>query len=621
MDNEVLGHLFLSYSHTDKPYMLMFRKHLGGMLLNKNVQVWSDQDISKGTGWESFLMGNVAQASSALVLATPDYLISPWCRLELKQLAAASRAGNLRNLFWVELRPCGWQHTELADFQALERNGEQTITELPDETHRERAVLQACEQIALQIRRSIKEDDRHLASMRRLLLDTEDAHNLTVNKVLHAGPFSIVCRGLSGTTEAAIKVLRRAPLEKMSEDFMTIGKERMKLRDPSFVRIHKIFQVGTEVEQRTIIVSDFVNDANLLSVFLEEHKAIAIDKAAALLRRTAEGLTELHKASGVHKPESEVCKDQWRWTLGLLTPDDIYYDQPAERLRMPAIGVSSFLWHVLDWATYKDWVDPNAEFYVAPEQRNTDRQHLTPKTDQYMLARLGVELLEGRHFKQILERKSESVADFWKDPGGFIEGDWRKDHGQFWSILSRMLKEQSSERYDSMDEVVRRLCALEEGGRALAKRVYYLPRDTSAEDTVALKDNEEFFRRFYETFFRASPESIERFKKLEEQHSKLMKSIAAVLNFREGNEPTSLAQFLEVHKGKNITSAEFVKFHESFLDTMDRFTNRDQKVRKAWDDLFKPAVEYMIRECVTDRPEPDSVPADGVTVTKCSDTK
>src|SRR3954465_8178377 len=96
MDNEVLGHLFLSYSHTDKPYMLMFRKHLGGMLLNKNVQVWSDQDISKGTGWESFLMGNGAQASSALVLATPDYLISPWCRLELKQLAAASRAGNLR---------------------------------------------------------------------------------------------------------------------------------------------------------------------------------------------------------------------------------------------------------------------------------------------------------------------------------------------------------------------------------------------------------------------------------------------------------------------------------------------------------------------------------------------
>ena len=67
MDSEILGHLFVSYSHADKPYMLIFRKHLKGMLLNK-VQVWSDQEISKGTEWELFLKGNLNQASSAVVL-------------------------------------------------------------------------------------------------------------------------------------------------------------------------------------------------------------------------------------------------------------------------------------------------------------------------------------------------------------------------------------------------------------------------------------------------------------------------------------------------------------------------------------------------------------------------
>jgi hypothetical protein len=31
---------------------------------------------------------------------------------------------------------------------------------------------------------------------------------------------------------------------------------------------------------------------------------------------------------------------------------------------------------------------------------------------------------------------------------------------------------------------------------------------------------------------------------------------------------------------------------------MDKFTNGDQEIRKAWDDLFKPVVEYMISACV-----------------------
>jgi hypothetical protein len=98
--------------------MLIFRKHLTGMLLNK-VQVWSDKDISKGTDWDSLLKGNLTLATSALILATPDYLISTWCRYELQQLSAAKRAGLLRKLFWVQLSPCGWQHTELAEFQAF----------------------------------------------------------------------------------------------------------------------------------------------------------------------------------------------------------------------------------------------------------------------------------------------------------------------------------------------------------------------------------------------------------------------------------------------------------------------------------------------------------------------
>ena len=36
---------------------------------------------------------------------------------------------------------------------------------------------------------------------------------------------------------------------------------------------------------------------------------------------------------------------------------------------------------------------------------------------------------------------------------------------------------------------------------------------------------------------------------------------------------------------------------------MDKFTNSDREICKAWDELFKPVVEYMILTCV----EPASV--------------
>lgn len=618
MNNEILGHLFISYSHTDKPYMLTFRKHLQGMLRNK-MQVWSDLDISKGTEWESLLKGNLNQASSALVLATPDYLVSTWCRLELKQLADAHRTRRLRNVFWVQLKPCGWQHTELAALQSIESSAELAITELSDETQCQRAILQVCAQIASEIARSITEQDKTLAFVRRLLLDVPDHHDITVNEVIHAGNFSIVCRGLSGSMNAAIKVFRRAPLEKMAEAFLKIGQQRkiMSRLDPSFIHIHHIFQGGTEGEQRIITVSDYVDSTTQLSTVFDKCGPICVDKVALLLRRMAAGLAQLHKAAGSKKTPDERPENEWEWTLGLLTPDDLYYDEHAERLRVPPIGVSSFLWHVFDCATYVDWVDPEAQVYVSPEQKKIPRERLTPKTDQYMLGRLGVELLEGLRFKRILDRKSATVEEFWREPESFIEGSWRTDHQQLWDILKRLLKIDPKERYGSMKNVVNELSALEEEGRALAKRVYLAPLDTKADHTLQLKDNMDFFKQFYEAFFQASPDSKEKFNSInqEKQRISLMKSMVAVLNFRPGNEPTSLTDIVEKHRNKGISKQEFEKFRESFLDTMDKFTNKDKDqtiIREAWAALFKPVIDYMISECV-DRSSAPQEPGAGST--------
>ena len=169
---------------------------------------------------------------------------------------------------------------------------------------------------------------------------------------------------------------------------------------------------------------------------------------------------------------------------------------------MPAFGVSSFLWHVLDWRVYVDWVDPGAAVYVAPEQFSRVGQPATPKIDQYMLGRLAVELLEGQSLGKILGASSAGPQDFWADPAAFVSGDWRREHAQLWSIIGRLLEPDPGKRWDSMQEVARRLRALEEEGRALAKRVFLAAADGDAERRGSAEEQRRVLRAVLRRLFR-----------------------------------------------------------------------------------------------------------------------
>jgi serine/threonine protein kinase len=392
----------------------------------------------------------------------------------------------------------------------------------------------------------------------------------------------------------------------LTDDLLKISKKRQDLNNPSFVCIHDVFHAGDEEELRTVFVSDYVAQSQLLSTYLQKNGPFSIDSVAVLLRRMAEGLAQLH-AQDVDPEAPEQVREN---VLGLLLPHKMYYDVPAERLRVDPIGVSSFLWNVLGCKRYADWVDPKSRVYGAPEQWNTSL-----KTDQYMLGRLGVELLEGRCLEQILDGKS--AEQFWKDPGSFIKGSWRNNHRQLWGILRKMLQKEPSERYESMQEVVDRLGAVEEEGRALAKRMYLPLLDLNG--TCKLKDNDKldqnfdkldknFFEQFYKTFLNASPASNKKFKSLnvKEQHHKLMMAMVPVLNFRAGNEPTSLDLILETHRCKGISESEFDKFRESFLATIGERFKGNQKIWDAWKALLDPVIEYMKLECAgKENPRPE----------------
>jgi serine/threonine protein kinase len=386
-----------------------------------------------------------------------------------------------------------------------------------------------------QIHRSISPNDRHIAFLRRLLSNAENAHDFTITSVLHAGEFSTVYRGFGGGSDLTFKLLKWAPLSKMTEEFRRIGNARKNVYDPSFVGIHRLIDADTAEDQHTIIVSDYVKGKKL-SEFLT---SLTVDEAATLLRRVAEALAALHEAGGDRIPENE-----WEWTLVLLTSRYLFYDEAAKRLYIPSFGVSRYLCHILGWERFAEWVDPDARVAVAPELNPPKPSRCaTRKTDQYMLGQLGLELLERQPIKEILGRLP--LVNLWMDPDQFGKGSWKRVHPQLWNLLRKMLAFKPSERWESMRFVANKLRSLEGESRAIAKSVYLVPHPKKGGGEFKLQNEEAFYKRFYEIFLIKSPESERKFDSPQAQHLKLMNAIIAVLNYHEGNKPTSLDEFVE----------------------------------------------------------------------------
>ena len=142
----------------------------------------------------------------------------------------------------------------------------------------------------------------------------------------------------------------------------------MPLTNQGFVRVLDHFPVTTEHDQFTVVVEEFVgSDVLRLDKFLHEvtkkKQALRIDEVATVVRRAVEALKQFHDCKAGN-------------AYGLLTPKHLYYDHRGQKLLLPAVGVSNFLWAAMGWERLSTWQDegPNLASYVAPEAgRRADR--------------------------------------------------------------------------------------------------------------------------------------------------------------------------------------------------------------------------------------------------------
>lgn len=590
--------------------MLVFRRHLEGMLFGK-ADVWSDQAIPRGEKWEPVLLAGLKQAHAALILVTPDYLSSQWCRRELSLIAMMmnNKETTMKKAFWVHVEPSGWRGTELAPFQSW--NTDEPLTTISDSNKRERAIVKICESIADEMDEVRRDLDSDFRFVQQVIRDRSIEKGLVVDSPIseEQGAFATVCRGRRNTEDVAIKVLRRAPTDNLTKEFYDHAEGRRPLGHPCFIKLLDYFPVDTGYEKYTVLVEEFMpGNVSRLEHCLAKGK-FSIDQVATALRRAAEALKEFHD----HEELGQKDK-----TYGLLTPKLVYYDKRSAKLLLPAVGVSNFLWHTMGWKRLAAWGDGdrNAAAYIAPEHEKNEK--ITAKTDQYMLGQLAFEMLEGKlPFNIRSPAEVHRKKEFWANPEGTVKKtvkgkvNWPRAHQAFAHIIFKMLKEHPNERWNDFAEVVERLRTMEDEHRALAKRTY----EGLVEYHFRLRDNEKFFLTFYDALFKKVPGVLAKFPKIESADNKannllakklqakaLMGAMVSVLNFRASNEPTSLSNIVETHRQLKITSEEVDAFRVVFLDTLrKKLPHRmDAPMRedivRAWDDLFSPVVEYFKEE-------------------------
>jgi len=197
MESPGYASIFISYSHKNNSWMERFQKELRAALFGK-ATVWCDKDISGGTDWKNALAVGLHRADLALVLATTDYLESEWCRRELQYICSKFREERIKNVFWVQLEPCAWKHTELAKFQS--KSSGRALSELEDDRVRDREIIDLVGEICSAVENITASLDPQLTFVQSILGDEAFQRHLSIESLIsNEGDFALVCRGRDGS--------------------------------------------------------------------------------------------------------------------------------------------------------------------------------------------------------------------------------------------------------------------------------------------------------------------------------------------------------------------------------------------------------------------------------------
>lgn len=114
--------IFFSYSREDTDWLdrikLVLKPALTGVKSGAKVEAWSDQNIQPGKKWQDEIKTALTRAKVAVLLVSPEFLASEYVQQnELPEILNGAECKDI-TVVWVYVRPCMYEHTDIADFQA-----------------------------------------------------------------------------------------------------------------------------------------------------------------------------------------------------------------------------------------------------------------------------------------------------------------------------------------------------------------------------------------------------------------------------------------------------------------------------------------------------------------------
>ena len=119
--------IFISYAHEDEELRKELEKHLSELKRQKVVTIWSDEQIRPGEELDSAIKKELESADIILLLVSPDFLASTYCR-EIETVKALEQRQTRGSVtIPVILRPCDWQRAPFGRLKALPKDGNPVV--------------------------------------------------------------------------------------------------------------------------------------------------------------------------------------------------------------------------------------------------------------------------------------------------------------------------------------------------------------------------------------------------------------------------------------------------------------------------------------------------------------
>ena len=119
--------IFISYAHKDEELLQELEKHLAELKRQKIVTTWSDEQIRPGEELDNAIEEELERADIILLLVSPDFLASTYCREVETVKALEQRRTRGAITIPVILRPCDWQRAPFGRLKALPKDGKPVV--------------------------------------------------------------------------------------------------------------------------------------------------------------------------------------------------------------------------------------------------------------------------------------------------------------------------------------------------------------------------------------------------------------------------------------------------------------------------------------------------------------